>query len=222
MKNLLIATAALSALALTACHKTGSNANQDASNPAQSAPVNAAQDVAATAVGAVAGPGAALSTEDYVAHAAQADMYEKQAAQIAIKRTKRADVKAFAQMMVKDHTASSDKIKTAAAADGVTVTPPTELDERLKGMIDNLNAAGDSDFDGAYLHQQLAAHTEALAMHKSYGTIGDKPALKAAANAIVPVVQHHLGEVTRIGGDLLKDVAPGGQAPATGSTAPAH
>lgn len=214
--RLLIATAALSALALTACNRN------DVKDPGQSPPVNAVQDVAATGVGALAGPAAALSTEDYVAHAAQSDLYEKQAAEIALQRSKRADVKAFAQMMVKDHTASTDKIKAAAAADGVAATPPAELDERLKGMIDNLKAAGESDFDGAYLHQQLAAHTEALAMHKSYGAVGDKAALKAAANEIVPVVLHHLSEVARIGGDLLKDVLPGGQAPATGSTTPAR
>lgn len=221
MNPKLITTSVLSALALAACHDTGSNAGKDATNPGDSAPVNAVQDVAATGVGAAAGPAAGLSTDDYVKHAAVADMYERQAAEIAIKRSKRADVRAFAQMMLKDHTASTDKIKAAAAADGVTVAPPTVLDNRLKGMIDNLNAAGDTDFDGAYLHQQLSAHTEALAMHKSYGTVGDKPALKAAANAIVPVVQHHLSEVTRIGGDLLKDAAPGGQTMSGGSTAPA-
>ena len=222
MKSLFLTSAILSALALSACHDTGSNAGKDVSNPGDSAAVNAVQDVAATGVGAVAGPAAALSTDDYIKHAAVADMYERQAAEIAAKRSKRADVKAFAQMMIADHTASTEKIKAAATKDGVTVAPPAVLDERLKGMIDNLNAAGDADFDGAYLHQQLAAHTEALAMHKSYGTVGDKLSIKAAANEIAPVVQHHLGEVTRIGGDLLKDVLPGGQTVPGGSTTPAR
>jgi putative membrane protein len=216
MKSALFCAAAVAALTLAACNQ------QDVKDPGQSPPVNAAQDVAATAVGAVAGPGAALNTNDYVAHAAQSDMYEIQAAEIAANKAQRADVKTFAQMMIKDHTASTAKIKAAAAGGGITVTPPAQLDERLKGMIDNLNAASAADFDGAYLHQQLAAHTEALAMHKAYGATGDNAALKAAANEIVPVVQHHLSEVTRIGGDLLKDVAPGGQTPQGGSTTPAH
>jgi putative membrane protein len=206
----------VSALGLAACNQN------DVKDPGQSPPVNAAQDVAATAVGAVAGPTAALNTEDYLAHAAQSDMYEIRAAELAAKKAQRADVKTFAQMMIKDHNASTAKIKAAATGAGLTVAPPAKLDERLQGMIDNLTAASAADFDGAYLHQQLSAHTEALAMHKAYGATGDNAALKTAANEIVPVVQHHLSEVTRLGGDLLKDVAPGGQSPQGGSTTPAR
>ena len=33
---------------------------------------------------------------------------------------------------------------------------------------------------------------------------------RAAASQIAPVVQHHLDEVRRIGGDKLKDAVPGG------------
>lgn len=216
MKRLVLSTVAMAALGLAACNR------EDASNPGQSPPVNAVQDVAATAVGAAAGPTAAMNTDDYLAHAAQSDTYEIEAAKLAAQKAQRADVKTFAQMMIKDHTASTAKLKAAATAAGLTMNPPAKLDERLQGMIDNLKAASAADFDGAYLHQQLAAHTEALAMHRTYGATGDNAGLKAAANEIVPVVQHHLDEVTRIGGDLLKDVAPGGQTPAGGSTAPAR
>ena len=80
---------------------------------------------------------------------------------------------------------------------------PPALDARMQGMIDNLNAAGDSDFDLAYLHQQLAAHIEALNLHKTFAEKGDTPALSAAAAKIVPVVQHHLDEIKKIGGDKL-------------------
>ncbi|MCU1625031.1 MAG: hypothetical protein JWL79_3876, partial [Frankiales bacterium] len=80
---------------------------------------------------------------------------------------------------------------------------------RRKGMLDNLKAAGDADFDLAYLHQQLAAHTEALTLHKEYSTAGDNPALKAVAAATVPVVEMHLGQIKDIGGEKLKALGPG-------------
>ncbi len=211
MRRALIAATALGvALAAGACHKTGSNAGKDLSNPAGSVPANVAQDAAAGATGVVSGLTAPTSTQGYVDAAAIADMYEVEAGKIAQKRAKDPKVKAFGAMMVEDHTKSTQMIKDAIASGGANVMPPAAVDERRKGMLDNLNQAGDSDFDGAYLHQQLAAHMEALELHKSYADHGDNAALKAAAGKIVPVVEHHLGEIKRIGGDKLKNAVPGG------------
>ena len=211
MKRILIAATAMSlAIAVGACHKTGANAGKDLSNPAGSAPANAVQDAAAGATGVVAGVTAPTSNEGYVSGAAIADMYEVEAGKIAEQRGKSPDVKAFGKMMVADHTKSTQMVKDALAKSGLTITPPAEMDARRKGMIDNLKQAGNSDFDLAYLHQQLAAHLEALELHKGYADHGDNAALKAAAAQIVPVVEHHLDEVKRIGGDKLKDAAPGG------------
>jgi putative membrane protein len=199
----------LAATALGACHKTGTNAGQDVSNPGNSAPVNTVQDVAATGVGVASAITHGTTASAFVPAAAMADMYEIEAGKIAVQRAKDPKVKAFGQMMIKDHTASSDKMKATLANAGVAVTPPAALDERRKGMLDNLKAAGDADFDLAYLHQQLAAHTEALTLHKEYSTAGDNAALKAVAAATVPVVEMHLSQIKDIGGEKLKAMGPG-------------
>jgi putative membrane protein len=214
MKTNLLASAALIAALLTAaCHDTGSNAGKDVSNPGQSAPVNAVQDVAATGVGMVAAPTAATTVGTYVPNAAIADMYEIQAAEIAQRRAKRAEVKTLAAMIIKDHTAMSNQMKQTVKTAAPEVTLPTELDQRRKGMIDNLNAADDDSFDAAYLHQQLAAHIEALALHKTFAAATANQPLKTLANAAAPKIQHHLDEVRKIGGEALKDAAPGGDSP---------
>jgi putative membrane protein len=77
-------------------------------------------------------------------------------------------------------------------------------------MLNNLRAAGDADFDLAYLHQQAAAHLEALTLHGGYADRGDNPVLKAAAAKTRPIVQHHLDELKRIGGDAVARAIPGG------------
>lgn len=210
MKSILLAGLAVSALALAACHDTGSNAGKDVTNPGDSAPVNAVQDVAATGVGAVAAPAASLTTDGYIAAAAIADMYEIEAGKIAVARSKRADVKMMGDMLVKDHTATTEALKAAIKTAGLATVPPAEMDERRKGMIDNLKAAGDADFDGAFLHQQLAAHIEALELHQAFASRTDNAPLKAAANGAIPKIQMHLDMVRKSGGDLLKDLAPGG------------
>ena len=60
-------------------------------------------------------------------------------AAIAQEKARSADVKAFAKTMSTDHTALQNDMKAAITAAGRT--PPTELDQRRKGFLDNLRAA---------------------------------------------------------------------------------
>lgn len=194
----------IAAGAAAGCHRSGSNAGRDVENPGQSAPVNTVQDVAAGPVG-MASAVMANTPAEYVTAAAIGDMYEIQAGKIALERAKDPQVKALAQMIVDDHTKLSTALKAAAAKAQPPLQPPVAMDERRQGMIDNLRAAGDTDFDLAFLHQQLAAHLEALTLHKGYADRGDNPELKAAAAAAAPRIQAHLDMVRKAGGDKLKD-----------------
>ena len=210
-RNAILATAAISAvLALGACHKSGSNANQDVANPGDSAPVNTVQDVAAGPTG-LASAVMANTPQEFAAAAAMSDMYEIEAGKIAVSRAKRADVKEFGQMMIDAHTKTSADLKKVIADNKIEVTPPTALDDRRASMINNLKAAGDSDFDLAYLHQQAAAHLEALTLMGGYADRGDNAPLKAAAAKTKPVVQSHLDHLKTVGGDAIKADLPGGQ-----------
>lgn len=203
--NRLLFVASLSAVVgLAGCHKTGENAGKDVENPGQSAPVNTVQDMAAgpVGVGSAATIGA-NTTDGFVTSAAMGDMYEIEASKIALQRSKNADIKKLAQMLIDHHTAMTADLKAALAAGKVNVAPPTALDERRKGMLDNLRAAGDADFDLAYLHQQLAAHLEALTLHKGYGTMGDNATLKAVADKAAPKIQQHLDAIRKVGGAKL-------------------
>jgi putative membrane protein len=195
-------------LLVTACHKSGSNAGRDVSNPGQSAPANAAQDVAATGVGLGSAVTQGVTAQAYTTAAATADMYEIAAAQIALERSKTKNVRDLAQMMITDHGASAAKLKALLPQADSGLTLPTALDQRRQGMIDNLKAAGDSDFDLAYLHQQLGAHVEALALHTEYSKVGQNPKLKAFASTVVPVIKKHLSMVRDVGGDKLKSMGP--------------
>jgi putative membrane protein len=207
MRTTIYAVAAVAALSLAACHKSGSNANNDVANPGDSAPVNTVQDAAAGPVG-MASAAMPKNAQDFVTAAAIGDMYEIEAGKIAQQRAKRADVKAFGGMMVEAHTKTSADLKKAIADGKVQVSLPTALDDRRAGMLQNLKAAGDSDFDLAYLHQQVAGHLEALELMSNYADHGDNDVLKAAAAKTKPVVQSHLDRLKTIGGDALKEAFP--------------
>lgn len=199
-RALLICAAATAALSLAACNKnqagnstpanTDTNSVSNTSSVGQSGPVNSAQDTAGAVVGSMSA--ATMGSHDtaaFVSNAAQGDMYEIDAAKIAEEKSKNAEVRAFAKMMIKDHTALTNGMKPLAKAAGQT--PPADLDQRRKGFLDNLKAAAPGDFDKMYMDQQVAAHDEALTLMQGYGKDGSDAGLKAAASKAVPKVQTH-------------------------------
>jgi putative membrane protein len=204
MRQYLIAsTAVLAALSLAACGKKVDTAASDAANTtgnvaestttAAGQAVDKAQDAASGPVGqASAATAGSFTTDGFVTAAAMSDMYEVEAAKIAQQRSKSADVKKFAAMMVKDHTATTTELKGILTKAAITATPPAEFDERHKGLIDNLKSATPENFDKTYLDQQVAAHGEAETLMSGYADHGDQADLKAFAAKVAPKVQMHL------------------------------
>ncbi len=183
MKSTLFTAAALAAAAsLAACNQ--------AENPGQTEPVNMAQDVAGAATGLAAGARGAVDTDAFLTNAAIGDMYEIESSRLALERSQSAQVKKAAETIIKDHEAASAKLKAIAAGMGKTL--PTEMDERRKGMMDNLRAADASSFDDRYLDQQTAAHHEAITMFKGYREMGADATLKAFAAEVTPRLEHHV------------------------------
>jgi len=156
------------------------------------AAVNAAQDATSTAVGQTSAATMGANTvSGFVGGLAVSDMYELEAAKIAASRSTSADVKALAAMISTDHTASTAKLKALAPTAAPTVALPTALDERHKGLIDNLNAASPADFDKVWLTQQAAAHDEALTLLNGFADNTEAPTLAALAREITPKVTAH-------------------------------
>ncbi|MGA0607263.1 DUF4142 domain-containing protein [Phenylobacterium sp. VNQ135] len=194
-RALLICAAAASALTLAACNRQEAATNE--ANPGQSEPVNAAQDAVGAAVGSVsASTMGANSTDAFVSNAGMSDMYEIEAGKMAQQKAQSADVKAFGKQMVTDHTAMSNEMKAVLTKNNMT--PPAELDQRRKGMLDNLRAANGADFDKAYIAQQDAAHAEAHTLMTGYAQNGDNADLKALAQKAAPKIQEHHDKVNQL------------------------
>jgi len=196
---LLLSAAAIAALSLAACNKPADATKDAAANTtdAAAAAVNKAQDATGAAVGeASANTIGPHDTAAFVSNLTQGGMYEIAAAKIAEKRSKNADVKGFAKMMVADHTAMDKEmapiIKTAGQ------TPADKLDQRRQGFIDNLNQASDADFDKVYIDQQVAGHQEVLDLVNGYAKDGSDAGLKDGAAKAGPKVQTHLDKAKDI------------------------
>lgn len=191
MKHIAIVSVASLAL-LAAC-------GQNTESPGQTEAANTVQDAAAAPVGQMSAAILGANTVGgYVPAAAMADMYEIQAAAIAQERSTNAEVKELAGMITRDHTDSSNKLKSMAPTAAPDVTLPTELDERRQGMLDNLRSAPAADFDRVYLQQQVAAHQEALTLHRGFSDNADAPQLAGLAREVVPKIEMHLQHAQRL------------------------
>ncbi|MFE8583007.1 DUF4142 domain-containing protein [Sphingomonas sp. NCPPB 2930] len=133
---------------------------------------------------------ATAKAPDYVKAAGMSDLYEITSSKLALQKSRNADVRRFAQMMIDHHQQTTAATVQAARQDGLRPTPP-----RLGGAqasIGELNRASGDAFDRLYIGQQIPAHQAALALHQGFAANGDKPALKASAQSAVPIVQQHI------------------------------
>lgn len=169
MRKLLLAAAATASLALAGC---------------------ATSDMAPSA--GMAGDMTPDNAMGYVTMAAASDLFEIQSSQIALSKAQNAATRDFAQMLIADHTRTTQQLTAAAQASGLTPPPPALMPMQQR-MIDELQQAGGSGFDRLYFRQQVPAHEMALALHRNYAAHGDTPALRQVASAAVPVVEEHLG-----------------------------
>ncbi len=141
--------------------------------------------------GADAMAGQTPTAQDFATRAAMSDMYEIASANIALEKADGAPTREFAQMMVADHTKSSQSLKDAAGQSGQTLTMPTQLDAEHQAQIDILRSLNGEEFDREYMSQQMAAHRKALTLLKAYGGNGDVAELRQFAQSTIPVVQKH-------------------------------
>jgi putative membrane protein len=135
-----------------------------------------------------------LFAPGYMATAGSSDQFEIQSAQLALQMSQNLAVRNFANMLIADHTRSTQMIVSAAQSAGLAPPAPALLPQH-QAMLDQLRAAGAGpNFDLTFKQIQIQAHTDALALHQNYAASGDVPALRAVAGQIVPVVQMHLSQ----------------------------
>jgi len=133
-----------------------------------------------------------LMAPGYVAQAASSDQFEIQSGQLALQASQNPSVQQFANMLISDHTQTSQNLLAAATAAHVPPPPPGLLPPQ-QAMLDQLRSAGTGyAFDQAFQQAQIQAHQQALALHQNYAASGDLPPLRAVATSAVPIIQRHL------------------------------
>jgi putative membrane protein len=184
------------ALALAACGGHGDDAaNTDAADMTNAGlstdtppPGNEIDNVLAT--GETVAP-----AQDFANKVGASDYFEIEAGKIAQDRTHDAKLKAFAAMIVADHTDSTEKLKAVSAGLDPEILPNPALDAQAEADLAALRDAKDEAFDALFKTQQIAAHERALTVLQGYASTGDVDVFKTFATEASKVVQAHLTEI---------------------------
>jgi predicted outer membrane protein len=169
-----------------------SSKSSGASTSGMSASGQSGASGASGAAGATSS-GAKLSSGDagILKDMAMANMAEIEGGKLAQSKGQSAEVKAFGQQMIDDHTANLNEVKALASARGVDL--PAEPDAKHKAMAAKLEKMSGADFDKAYMKQagvqdHKTVHTKLMAASKK----AKDPEVKALVDKTEPVVAQHL------------------------------
>jgi putative membrane protein len=136
---------------------------------------------------------------DFLVKAAQGGMMEVEAARLAQERAASAEVKEFAQTLLKDHQAANEKLQRIAADKGIAL--PKELDAKHKAELKKLSDAKGEDFDRKFIQRMgLKDHKKDISMFEKQAKQGKDAQLKSFAEQSVPTLRKHLSMAQKIAG----------------------
>jgi putative membrane protein len=135
------------------------------------------------------------STQDFVTKVAIGDMFEVQSSKLAAQKGN-AEVKSFAQRMVKDHTKTTQELKGLVGKAKAKL--PTAMDADHQQKLAKLQKAGGNDFNSMYATMQVQAHEEAVKLFEGYSNAGDDAQLKAWAAKTLPALKEHLEHAKKL------------------------
>lgn len=143
--------------------------------------------LAAAATSSFAAP-LAEDDKEFIQHAAGGGMLEVQAGKLVESKAQNADVKSYGAMLVKDHTAANDELKTLAQSKGVTL--PSTLPRHEQGELDKLGKA--KNFDHEFLEHSVKDHKKDVKEFEKASKSAKDPDVKAFAAKTLPTLQSHL------------------------------
>jgi putative membrane protein len=124
----------------------------------------------------------------FVKTAAQAGMTEVELGKIALSKSENAEVREFAQRMVKDHTKANSELAAIAAGKGILA--PKALDAEHQAMVDSLKVKSGAEFDREYSRHMNMDHNKAVALFESATKSPDADLAKFAQKTLPTLKEH--------------------------------
>jgi putative membrane protein len=146
----------------------------------------------------------ALTSADhkFLDEAVQGNRDEVTLGKLASQKASDPQVKAFGDMMVKDHTQGVMDIEALAKDKGVTL--PAEKKPSSEAKLEKLSGAA---FDKAYMSDMVADHKKDVAAFKKHSTGTGDPDVRNLATKMLPTLEHHLDQANMIHAQVSKKTA---------------
>jgi putative membrane protein len=128
--------------------------------------------------------------QDFAVNTANAGMTEIQAGQLAEQKGMSKDVKEYAAMMIKDHTAAAGKLKAIAAMKNITL--PAAISPEMQKDLDNLQKDDGKKFDKDYMAMMVSDHKKVISAFEDESKNGSDADIRAFADSTLHTLRHHL------------------------------
>lgn len=132
--------------------------------------------------------------------AAQGGEAEVKLGKLAAEKASDADVKAFGQQMVDDHTKANEQLKAIASEKGMKL--PEEPGPKHQAMYEKLSKLSGAEFDKAYVKNMVKDHEEDVKDFTKESNKGKDEKIKGFATETLPVLQGHLEKIKGIQGKM--------------------
>lgn len=136
------------------------------------------------------------ATTQFVSKAASGGMMEIELGNIAKNKASSQRVKDYANMIVTDHTAAANELRSTASSNGVTV--PGDMMAEHRQHIDMMKNKSGAEFDKAYINMMVTDHKKDIAEYKKASSGLKTDAVKSYATRTLPVLQKHLDSAQAI------------------------
>jgi len=202
MKTLKWSSAALAILLLAACSQENRSGLPETETTGTVQSAGETSSATATTTGQTGGTSSALSPDDkqFLSEAGTANLYEIGAARIALQKASNAEVKAFAQRILSDHTQSGEELSQLATVKGTAL--PTELDGEPEEAIQHLTSLTGAEFDKAYMQHMTPGHQKSIAAFERAASGAADADVKAWAGKVLPTLREHLRLAVEVGGKV--------------------
>jgi putative membrane protein len=129
-------------------------------------------------------------------HAAEGGIAEVDVGTLAQQKSDNQSVKDFGSMMVKDHSAANEKLKSIAASKNIAL-PTSASVSQMAGKA-KLEILSGKTFDKSYIKSMIKDHEKDIALFKKEAESGQDADAKAYAKATLPTLEAHLRKIRSI------------------------
>ena len=133
----------------------------------------------------------------FMQEAAESGMHEMQAAKLASTKASDPEVKKFAQMLVEQHTKSSEELAQLAKTKGVEL--PATAPRAKRREVESLGKKQGAEFDREFVKEVgVEAHEKDIRKFQEASKDVKDPELKAYVIKTLPVLQEHLAQAKQL------------------------